>query len=77
MAYNVCSTPSHVQVEGYNGGAVNIVDWDFIVDEGKDEVTNTQKPMDGFKLGQLILVHGKFQARLVAICDLASKSHVV
>lgn len=61
---------------------MNIVEWDFVAGGGKDvdgeknEVTNTQKPVDGFKLGQLILAHGKFQDRLVTIREPALESHI-
>ena len=73
---NVCPTLTYGQVDGYNGGAVNIVDWDFVVDNGEAEVTNTQKPVDGFELGQLILAHGKFQARLVTIRESTQESPI-
>ena len=58
---------------------MSIVDWDFVVEGGKNNAPHesvggdvpdtppspTQKPAAGFKLGQLIAAHGKFQARLV------------
>ena len=74
-------------MEGYSGGTVNIIEWDFVVDGDKDggknedgeknEVTNTQKPVDGFKLGQLVLAHGKFQARLATIHESTLESLIV
>ena len=67
---------------------MSVVEWDFVVDDvnedrGKHDMKDesfcgpTQKPVDGFKLGQLIVAHGKFQARLVTICNSTLQSHIV
>ena len=67
---------------------MRVVEWDFVADGveengGKDDVKEesfgspTQKPVDGFGLGQLIVAHGKFQARLVTICNSTLQSHIV
>ena len=59
---------------------MSVVKWDIVVasaneDGGKNDAKDesfcspTQKAVDRFELGQLIVAHGKFQARLVTICE--------
>lgn len=56
---------------------MNIVEWNLVADGGKNEVTNTQKPVDGFELGQLIFALGKFHARSATIRESKLESPIV